>query len=178
MRENDMTTMTSWDLFEDLRSAQDEVLRMNRAAHSGRLSPAGYFGQWFDPSASTQAWAPALDISERQDAYLVTVELPGVKAEDVEITFEEGLLTIQGERHPAGDPAAGKVHRAERRHGAFRRLITLPRHVQADAIEASAQDGVLQILVPKAPETHAKRIHVRHGKGKAAIAGAAVKNGS
>jgi HSP20 family protein len=108
----------------------------------------------------------------------LTVELPGVKAEDVEITFEDGLLTIQGERHPAGDSAAEKVYRAERRYGAFRRLITLPRHVQADAIEASAQDGVLQILVPKAPEVHAKRIQVLTGKGKAAIAGAAVKNGA
>ena len=172
-----MTTMTSWDLFEDLRSAQDELLRMNRA-YGQRLSPSGYFGQWFDPSASTEAWAPALDISEREDAYLVTVELPGVKVRDVEIMFEDGLLTIQGERHPAGDPAAEKVHRAERRYGAFRRLITLPRHVQADAIEATAHDGVLQILVPKAPEMHANRIQVRPGMGKAAIAGAAVKNGA
>jgi HSP20 family protein len=177
MRENDMTTMTSWDLFEDLRGAQDELLRMNRA-YGQRLSPAAYFGQWFDPSASAEAWAPALDIAEREDAYLVTVELPGVKTEDVEITFEDGLLTIQGERHPAGDPAAEKVHRAERRYGAFRRLITLPRHVQADAIEATARDGVLQILVPKAPEMHAKRIQVQRGMGKAAIAGAAVKNGA
>ena len=172
-----MTTMTSWDLFEDLRSAQDELLRMNRA-YGQRLSPAGYFGQWFDPTAGTQAWAPALDISEREDAYLVTVELPGVKARDVEIMFEDGLLTIQGERHPVGDPAAGKVHRAERRYGAFRRLITLPRHVQADAIEATAHDGVLQILVPKAPEMHAKRIQVRTGKSKTAIGGAAVSNGA
>lgn len=172
-----MTTMTSWDLFEDLRSAQDELLRMNRA-HGQRLSPAGYFGQWLDPSAGTEAWAPALDISEREDAYLVTVELPGVKARDVEIMFEDGLLTIQGEQHPAGDPAAGKVHRAERRYGAFRRVITLPRHVQADAIEATAQDGVLQILVPKAPEAHAKRIQVRTGKSKTAIGGAAVSNGA
>jgi HSP20 family protein len=177
MRENDMTTMTSWDLFEDLRSAQDELLRMNRA-YGQRLSPAGYFGQWFDPGASTEAWVPALDISERENAYLVTVELPGVKARDVEIMFADGLLIIQGERHPAGDPAAEKVHRAERRYGAFRRLITLPRHVQADAIEATAHDGVLQILVPKAPEAHAKRIQVRTGKSKTAIGGAAVSNGA
>ena len=172
-----MTTMTSWDLFEDLRSAQDELLRMNRV-YSQRLAPVGYAGQWFDPSASTQTWAPALDISERKDAYLVTMELPGVKARDVEITFEDSLLTIQGERHPADDPAAEKVHRAERRYGAFRRSITLPRHVMADAIEATTQDGVLQILVPKAPEVHAKRIQVQPGKGKAAITGAAVRNGA
>jgi HSP20 family protein len=177
MRENDMTTMTSWDLFEDLRSGQDELLRMNRV-YGQRLNPAGYFGQWFDPSASMQAWAPALNISERDDAYLVTVDLPGVKAGDVEIMFEDSLLTIQGERHTAGDAAAEKVHRAERRYGAFRRLITLPRHVQAEAIEATVQDGVLQILVPKAPEVHAKRIQVRTGKGKTAIAGAAASNGA
>jgi HSP20 family protein len=172
-----MTIMTSWDLFEGLRSAQDELLRMNRV-YDQWLSPAGYFGQRFDPSASTQAWAPALDISERKDAYLVTVELPGVRAEDVEITFEDHLLTIQGERRPAGNPAGEKVHRAERRYGAFRRSITLPSHVMADAIEATAQDGVLQILVPKAPEMHAKHIQVRAGAGKAAITGAAVKNGA
>jgi HSP20 family protein len=177
MRENDMTTMTSWDLFEDLRSAQDEFLRMNRV-NSQWLSPAGYFGQRPDPSASTQAWAPALDISERKDAYLVTVELPGVKTEDVEITFEGSLLTIQGERHPAGDPAAEKVHRAERCYGAFRRSITMPRHVQADAIEATAHDGVLQILVPKALEMHPKRIQVRADKANTAITGAAVHNGA
>ena len=162
-----MTTMTSWELFEDLRNAQDEMLRMNRA-HGQRLSPAGYSGQQYDPSASTQAWAPALDISERKDAYLVTVELPGVRTEDVEITFEDRLLTIQGERHPAGGDTAGeKVHRAECRYGTFRRSITLPSHVMADTIEATAQDGVLQILVPKAPEMHAKRIQVRAGTGKA-----------
>ena len=172
-----MTTMTSWDLFEDLRRAQDELLRMNRA-QSQWLIPAGYSGQQYDPGASTQAWAPALDISERKDAYLVTVELPGVRAEDVEITFEDRLLTIQGERRPAGDSAGEKFHRVERRYGAFRRSITLPSHVMADAIEATAQDGVLQILVPKAPEIHAKRIQVRAGTGKTAITGAAVKNGA
>src|SRR6266851_980953 len=80
--------------------------------------------------------------------------------EDLEITFQDGLLTIQGERHTAHDPAAEKVHRAERRYGAFRRSITLPSHVMADAIDASAQDGVLQVLVPKAHEVHAKRIQV------------------
>ncbi len=159
-----MTTMTSWDLFEDLHSAQDELLRMNRA-HGQRLSPAGYFGQWFDPSASTQAWAPALDISERKDAYLVTVELPGVTARDVEITFEDGLLTIQGERRFAHDSAEEKMHRTERYYGAFRRSMTLPSHVEADKIEASVQDGVLQILVPKAPDVQAKRIRVRAGQG-------------
>lgn len=172
-----MTNMTSWDLFEDLRSAQDEVLRMNRV-HSHWVDLATYFGQQFDPSARTQVWAPAVDISERKDAYLVTADLPGVRTEDLEITFEDSLLTIQGERHRMGDSAGEKVYRAESRYGAFRRSITLPSHVMADAIEASAQDGILRIMVPKAPEAHAKHIQVRAGKGNAAIAGTAVKNGA
>jgi HSP20 family protein len=180
MRENGMTTMTTmtdWELFEGLHRAQDGLLRMDRA-HGQWLSPARYPGQHFDPSASTQPWVPALDISERKDAYLVTLELPGVTAEDVRITFEGSLLTIQGERNPTGDSADEKFHRAECRYGTFRRSITLPNHVKAETIEATAQDGVLQILVPKAPEVHAKRIQVRTGTGKAAIAGAAVKNGA
>lgn len=181
-----MTVMTSWDLFEDLRAAQEELLQMNRMYGQRLLLPGqfGQFGQRLETRPSTQAWAPAVDISERPDAYLVTVELPGVGIEDLEITFEDGLLTIQGERRFAHDSAEEKVHRIERRYGAFRRSITLPRYVKADAIEASAQDGVLQILVPKAEEAHAKRIQVRARKakatvtGKAALTGTAGKNGA
>jgi HSP20 family protein len=179
MRENDMTVMTSWDLFDDLRTAQDEMLRTN-SPYSQRLSQfARQFG-----GPDTQAWAPPVDITERKDAYLVAVELPGVGIEDLEITFQDALLTIQGERHAAHDPAAEKVHRAERRYGAFRRSITLPSHVMADAIEATARDGVLQILVPKATEARAKRIPVRAvtakaaATGKATVTAKAAKNGA
>ena len=165
-----MTVMTSWDLFDDLRSAQDELLQMNRM-YGQRLLPPGQLGERLETRPSTQVWAPAVDISERPDAYLVTVELPGIGIENLEITFEDGLLTIQGERHFAHDSAGEKVHRS----------ITLPSHVKADAIEASAQDGVLQIVIPKAEEVHAKRIQVRAGKGKAAkaaVTGTAGKNGA
>jgi HSP20 family protein len=153
-----MTVMTGWDLFEDLRAAQDEMLR---AARERAWRP----GQQFTSGTTPAAWAPPVDISERKDAYLVAVELPGVKADDLEITFEDGLLTIQGERRFAHDSADEKMHRTERYYGAFRRSITLPSHVEADKIEASVQDGVLQIMVPKAPEVQAKRIQVRAGQG-------------
>ena len=167
-----MTVTTGWDLFEDLRAAQDEILR----AASGR---SWWPGQQFTSSATPVAWAPAVDISERKDAYLVAVELPGVTPDQVEITVEDGLLTIQGERHFAHDSAEEKVHRAERSYGAFRRSMTLPSHVEADKIEASAQDGVLQILVPKAPDVQAKRIQVRTGQGHTIpMQGATVNDGS
>ena len=166
-----MTVMTNWDLFEDLRAAQEDMLAMARAR-------AWRPGQQYDAGTTSPAWAPAVDITERKDAYLVEADLPGVKAGDVEITFEDGLLTIQGERHPAHDAAGTKTHRAERRYGAFRRSITLPSHVQADKIEAAAADGVLGVLIPKAPDMKAKHITVRTGRLHALKPGTAASNGS
>jgi HSP20 family protein len=177
MKENDMTVMTSWDLFDDLRSAQDELARMSRMPGQ-RPSQFSHFGQQPGTGLTTQTWAPVIDITERKDAYLVAAELPGVGTADLEITVQDGLLTIQGERLPSGDPAEQKVHRAERRYGTFRRSITLPSHIQADKIEASAQDGVLLILVPKAVEARAKHIQVSVGKVNAKVTGAAAKNGA
>ena len=166
-----MTVVTGWDLFEDLRDAQDELLRFNRLRAQG----LGQFGQYYGGGIAKAAWAPALDITERKDAYLVTVELPGVGIDDLEITFQDGLLTIQGERHDAHHSSEEMVHRVERRYGRFLRSITLPTHVMADAIEATTQDGVLQIMVPKAPEVQAKRIQVhasqKHANPAPAIEG-------
>jgi HSP20 family protein len=150
-----MTVATAWDLFEDLRDAQDEMLRLNRL-RAGLAQPGHYYGG----GTAKPAWTPALDITERKDAYLVAVELPGVGIDDLDITFQDGLLTIQGERPNALHASEEKAHRVERRYGPFLRSITLPSHVMADEIEASSQDGVLQILVPKAAEVQAKRIQV------------------
>jgi HSP20 family protein len=162
MRENAMTVMTAmtgWDLFEDLLNAQDEQLRMNRL-HTHRFGQRAQRAQ-HDPAMSGQAWAPAVDITERKDAYLVAVDLPGVRIDDLEITFQDGVLTIQGQRQFMADSSEERVHRAESRYGVFRRSVMMPTHVRADGIEASTEDGVLRILVPKAEEVHAKRIEVR-----------------
>jgi HSP20 family protein len=152
--------MTRWDAFQDLRGAQDRISQMNQM--NQMLAEA--LGQDFSRSGagatSTPAWAPAVDISERKDAYVVTVELPGVKVDDLEIAFQDGLLTIQGERHQPQGSSDQQFHVLERRYGLFRRSITLPLHVMADAIEASTEDGVLQVVVPKAEEVKPKRIAV------------------
>src|SRR5215204_7090737 len=156
-----MATMTRWDPFQDLRSAQDEMAQMSpMLAHALGLhtQPQG--------SATATAWAPALDISERKDAYLVNVELPGLKPKDLDITMEDGLLTIQGERQFTSESSEQQFHRVERRYGAFRRSITLPSQVQADAIEASFNNGVLEVLVPKAEQARPKKITIRAGGGE------------
>src|ERR687898_186806 len=155
-----MAIMTRWDPFQDLRSAQDEMAQMSpMLAHA-----LGLHTQQGNARATTTAWAPALDISERKDAYLVTVELPGLKPEDLDITMEDGLLTIQGERQFTSESSDQQFHRVERRYGAFRRAITLPAHVMAEGIQATADNGVLQILVPKMEEATPKRIQVRPGR--------------
>lgn len=152
-----MAIMTRWDAFHDLRGAQDQMNEMYRLLAQVRGQQAS---QSDTGATSAPAWAPPVDISERKDSYVLTVELPGVKVEDLEIAFQDGLLTIQGERPLTQDSTDEQVHVLERRYGLFRRSITLPLHVQADAIEASTEDGVLQVLVPKVEEVKPKRIEV------------------
>jgi HSP20 family protein len=152
----EMAIMTRWDAFHDLRGAQDQMNEMYKLVAQVRGPEASQSTSV--PSAP--AWAPPVDISERTDAYVLTVELPGVKVEDLEIAFQDGLLTIQGERSLTQDSTDEQFHVLERRYGLFRRSITLPLHVQADAIEASTEDGVLQVVVPKVEEAKPKRIEV------------------
>lgn len=159
-----MTVTTSWDLFDDLRAAQDELVLRLTAERNGRPAQR-------DGTSRAMAWAPAVDICERKDAYLITAEIPGVGAGDVEVSFDDGLLTIQGERHRAKEASADQIHLSERRQGRFRRSITLPGHVDADKIEASAQDGVLEILVPKRREDRGRRVKVRAGDRRDGAAG-------
>ena len=155
-----MATMMRWDPFEDLRGTQDEMAQMSPMMLAHAL---GLHAQQGSGRATTTAWAPALDISERKDAYLVTVELPGVEADDLEITLEDGLLTIQGERHFAHDSSEQQFHRVERRYGAFRRSISLPRDVDASRVQANYDNGVLRLEIPKSEGSQAKRIEVKQG---------------
>ena len=153
-----MAIMTRWDAFQDLRGSQEQMLnQMYKLLTEARGQDAAESGTG---AASAPAWAPPVDISERKDAYVVTVDLPGVQVEGLDISFQDGLLTIQGQRSASRDPDE-QFHVLERRYGLFRRSITLPLHVQADAIQASTEDGVLQVLVPKVEEVKPKRIEVR-----------------
>jgi HSP20 family protein len=149
-----MAGVTRWDPFQDLLSVQEEMNQLFTRA-LGRERP-GQPGE----AVQQRLWAPALDISERKDAYVVTCEVPGVKADDLDITLEGGLLTIQGERPFERESSEQQYHRVERRYGSFRRSITLPSQVEADQIEASFENGVLEVVVPKAEEAKPKRVRV------------------
>jgi HSP20 family protein len=152
-----MTATTSRGLPGNWRTGRDEVSRV-----------VGGRGWLVSGKREGTAWRPAVDISEGVDAYRVTVEIPGIKAGEVEITMADGLLTIQGERHAAREAAGEKVHRSERGYGVFLRSLALPSsHVEADETEASVRDGVLEILVPKAAEAQTALIRVRVRQGNA-----------
>jgi len=150
-RGNDMTVTKPRETTEDLRAGRDEIPRV--AGGRGWRAGVRHF--------AAEAWRPAVDITERGDAYVVMVDIPDVKADEVEITVEDGLLTIRGRRH-AGRAATGeKVHRSERGDGAFLRQLALPSsHVKADESEVSVRDGVLEIVVPRASAAQAGLIRV------------------
>ena len=102
----------------------------------------------------TLGWNPAVEIVENPTAYNVTVEIPGLTAKDVKVDFDEGMLTISGEKKAEKEEKEAKVdnrkyHLWERTYGAFQRAFTFPNDVNADKIEAKFKDGVLTIVLPK-----------------------------
>lgn len=108
-------------------------------------------------------WSPSADISETDQEYLIRAELPAVKKEDVHVTFEDGMLTISGERLQKEEEKKEKFHRVESFYGSFRRSFSLPQNVDASAIRAESKDGIITIRVPKtkAETRRAKEIAVQ-----------------
>ena len=106
-------------------------------------------------------FTPALNLSETENEYELTVELPGMEREQVNVEIREGDLWISGEKHEEKEEKEKTFHRIERRHGEFRRLIHLPGAVQEDKVEAKFTNGVLSITVPKSEEAKPKRIPVK-----------------
>ena len=105
-------------------------------------------------------WAPAVDIREEDKRYLLIADIPGVKRDDVEITLEDGVLTVKGERTSETGETREGFHRKERVHGTFMRQFTLPDTVNADNISAAVNDGVLEIEIPKQDKPEPKKISV------------------
>ena len=111
-------------------------------------------------------WVPTLDVRETDDEYLVMVDLPGVKPDDVTVELEDQLLTISGTRVPV---ETGEAQRLERFYGAFERTLTLPKGIDPNAIAADYADGVLTLHVPKPAEVKPKKIAIGGGTSQKAI---------
>lgn len=108
-----------------------------------------------------RSWMPAVDVFETVDhEYVLKAELPDMKRDDINVTFENGVLTLTGERKTDFDTNQGTYHRSERAYGRFSRSFTLPATVDANRIHASYKDGVLTIRVPQREEARPKQITV------------------
>ncbi len=122
------------------------------------------FDEAFLSPRRTRAWVPAMDVVERNDAYVVYAELCGVVPDHAEIQFEQNVLTIRGTKPASFDPAQDgelRVFSAERAHGSFERAIRLPEFVDSERIDASFANGLLTVVVPKAKGAQARRISIR-----------------
>jgi len=106
------------------------------------------------------AWQPAVDIREEENCYLITADVPGVNSKDIDVTLEDGVLSIKGERNTEKEVSEAGYRRRERTHGTFLRQFTLPDTVDANSISATARDGVLEVTIPKQEKPAAKKIAV------------------
>ena len=142
--------LTTWNPVRDLAGLEiDRLNRMFDTVFSGEPLTSG-------------SWMPAVDIYETADKSVVLkAELPDLKREEIKVTFENNVLTIEGERKFETDVARDQYHRIERSYGAFRRSFTLPAAVDGGEVKATYQDGVLTITLPRRAEAKPRQIQVK-----------------
>jgi HSP20 family protein len=109
----------------------------------------------------TSHWRPAVDIKEEADRFLITADLPGVDPKDIQITMDDGVLTIKGERQSESREEKEGYKRVERHSGAFYRRFSLPDTADAERIEAKGKDGVLEVTLPKHEKVQPRKIEVK-----------------
>ncbi|HKS08956.1 MAG TPA: Hsp20/alpha crystallin family protein [Pyrinomonadaceae bacterium] len=141
-----------YDPFRDLRTLQEEVNRL----FSTNLTRA--FG---DEGIGRGAWAPSVDIYENKDQIVLEAELPGMKQEEFDLSIENNVITLRGERKFEKTDETDNYHRVERSYGSFTRSFTLPQTVSAEGATAEYSNGVLRVTLPKREETKARRIEVK-----------------
>lgn len=134
--------------------------RMFNTMLESMLGPLGAQESWLGSNLRTGAWVPATDIRETDDAFHVSVELPGLSKKDVNVSVENNQLTISGERRWEEKEDRESLHRVERGYGQFSRSFLLSGHVDPDKVKAVFKDGVLEIDVPKSEEARPRRITI------------------
>ncbi|MDH4072165.1 MAG: Hsp20/alpha crystallin family protein [Gammaproteobacteria bacterium] len=144
-----ITRFEPWNLFDAL---QRDIDRM-----AGRR--VGFSGT-DDNGASVADWVPAVDIVEQRDCFVLRADVPGVRPEDIDVSMENGILSVSGQRQEEHTEETGGVRRLERITGRFFRRFSLPDTANADQISAKSRDGILEVVIPKQPAITARRITV------------------
>lgn len=112
-------------------------------------------------STATAEWAPAVDIKEETDKFIIHADIPGVKPEEIDISMEDGVLTIKGEKKSEAKTEKEGYKRVERTYGSFYRRFSLPDTANANAISAASRNGVLEVIIPKREAVQPKKINVK-----------------
>ena len=141
--------LVRWEPMRELNTLQTEMNRL--------------FNTYFDEGSKGQndrRWAPAVDLLEREDSLVLKADLPGLSEDDVRIEVRDNVLTIAGERNTDLEEKQNGYYRVERAYGSFARSLSLPPGVEADAIKASFDKGVLEVTIPKPEERKPRRISI------------------
>jgi HSP20 family protein len=146
-------SITRWDPFRELEDMSD---RLNRVF--GRYPLA----RETDKNAMLAFdWSPTADIIENTEEFVIKAEIPGVNKEDVKVSIEDGVVSIQGERKQEKEEKDKKFHRVERSYGSFMRSFSLPTNVDEAKVQAQFKDGLLTVRIPKAPNAKPKSVDVK-----------------
>ncbi len=135
--------------FSPLAQLSELHREMNRLFEGGALTD------------TATGWGPALDVIHDTDRIEVVVELPGLRKEDIQLSLQDGVLTVSGERKAVTETQTDETHRTERFFGKFQRSIELPAEVNPDKVDASYKDGVLTVTLAKADESKPKQITIQ-----------------
>jgi len=150
-----MAAVRRHDPYRELASLQE---RMNRIFDDTFSSATRR-----EEDALAATWAPPVDVLEKKDRIVLTAELPGLSAEQVQLRFEDGVLTLEGERRFEKDADDARYHCVERCYGRFSRSFRLPANVDEERISATFVDGLLVVELPKRDEARPKSIRIRTG---------------
>jgi HSP20 family protein len=147
-----MATLVRWEPFREIAALQNDM---------GRLMGA-FLGQANGDTART--WVPAVDVWETEDRLVYAFDLPGIPEDKIAVEFDDGSLTVSGERERAEEVKNDSFYRYERRFGSFSRTVGLPQGVTEDDVNADYRDGVLEITVKKPEAPKPRRIQVGSGE--------------
>src|ERR687883_145081 len=142
-----------WDPARELTSLQSEINRLFTTFFDTPTTAGGNGG-------ALRRWIPAMDLVETEDHFVLRADLPGLTEADVNLEVEDNVLTISGERKAEHETSKEGYHRVERAFGAFSRSLTLPEGVDAEAVEANFDRGVLEIRIPKPEQRKPRKISI------------------
>jgi len=152
-----MNTMVRYPRWPGQGLPQDPIKQVFDRLFDGSLFQDGSADE---SSVVTSQWIPRVDIKEEANRFVLYADIPGVDPQDIEVQMDKGMLTVKGERRGEATLESESFSRIERHHGSFHRRFALPDSADPEGISASGHNGVLQITIPKRPETTPRRIQV------------------